>query len=484
MPSAVGTQLRYEIILYATLAFECVYLALIFLLFQAPLGWGALFAAGAVMLFSYRFLMARGDRSGEELLLPSLLVALVVIAFLVARASGGFLPTPSVLASAFAGLFDWLSGLRPTTAALLLGLLLWVRVVLIARSTATLILTRDRIQWSLVVVLLLIIQGAAQQQGEVMPPVYGFLFVFGALLSFMLSRAHSVTRVTQAGVVTLPFTPRWLAVVVVSIIATLSVATVMTLPFSLRGARVLFELAEPLRFVLGVVVAAIFYVLSVLLGPLLDRISLEGMDEVMQEMQALGEVAATPTPGEVQALAGPGRAIIDLILVLAFLWVLGLAALYLYRLLTTEEREEDELPQAQLDTTEEPFSWGPGEWLGRVRDRFARGAPRPQPGVATVRDLYKNLLLFGDDHGLPRPDEDTPYEYLRPLSDRYPHRHPDFQALTDAYVAAHYGETAFTTEQIARLRTAWDRIAHEPRPLLGGETGEEGQEPEDGSSTY
>lgn len=459
----MGRQLRYELILYATICFEAVVFALAARWLGAELGWLRLGVTASLMLFANRFLMANGRLKGDAILVPSMGVALLLTLLLLVTPLDG--TVVGGLRDGLTGLLTFINGLPPPTVALILGILLWIRSVLIARSTATMMLTGRRIQIALIGLLLIVVQVASVRGGAVMPPVYGFLFIFGALTAFMLSRAHSVTRRTDSGVIALPFTPKWLATVGAAIGATLAVATFATLPFSLRGARLLYEVAAPLRYVVGVLVAALFYLLSILLGPLLDRIPMEDFFESFEE--ASRNIAGYPPPDvEPSQPITLNQALIDFILLLAFVAMVALAAYYLYKLLRQRDREEEELPEQWGEYDEEPLHWQGGAWLQSLRERLARKAARPEVGLETVRDLYKNLLLFGDDHGLPRPSEDTPYEYLDPLAARYPHRRQDFQQLTEAYVAAHYGETTFSAAQISDLKGAWQRINAEPRPLV------------------
>ncbi len=126
------------------------------------------------------------------------------------------------------------------------------------------------------------------------------------------------------------------------------------------------------------------------------------------------------------------------------------------------ENADDQSEYGQAAST-----WNLGAWLKRqgeaLRERLVSRAPR-HFGTDTVHDLYKNLLLFGDEHGLARPQEKTPYEYLAPLCHHYPQRKQDFLTLTDAYVAAHYGEHHFPADALESLQQAWQRIASEPSP--------------------
>ncbi|HYN90015.1 MAG TPA: DUF4129 domain-containing protein [Ardenticatenaceae bacterium] len=89
-------------------------------------------------------------------------------------------------------------------------------------------------------------------------------------------------------------------------------------------------------------------------------------------------------------------------------------------------------------------------------------ARRLLPGfetVETVRALYKNVQLYGARLGSPRPPQATPAEYLVTLHGLRPDQEADLRALTDAYVAAHYGERQFSREELLALQAAWQRVA-------------------------
>ena len=143
-----------------------------------------------------------------------------------------------------------------------------------------------------------------------------------------------------------------------------------------------------------------------------------------------------------------------LMLVLGPLFLLN-RLYWLHRILTrpagdqeSEQDEEETLPSLR-------------DWLtsraAAVR-ALLRRIVRPDFGLETVVDLYKNLLRFGEEQGLARPAFETPYDYLEPLCARYPQQSEDFLALTDAYVAARYGERLFSRSDIQQLQAAWRRI--------------------------
>lgn len=101
--------------------------------------------------------------------------------------------------------------------------------------------------------------------------------------------------------------------------------------------------------------------------------------------------------------------------------------------------------------------------LARLGRRLAgllrwRRHAAPAVGVRAVRDLYARLLRWAAKRGWPRPAGQTPYEYLDFLRGAAPQVEPELAAITEAYVAVRYGAAIPQADEIAALRTGWQRI--------------------------
>ena len=84
----------------------------------------------------------------------------------------------------------------------------------------------------------------------------------------------------------------------------------------------------------------------------------------------------------------------------------------------------------------------------------------------TVRRLYARMVHEAGKRGHKRLPAQTPLDYLPQLNRAFPNCASELGALTDAYVAAHYGELPDSDAALAQLRAAWERTrARKPSPL-------------------
>ncbi|MDY7079840.1 MAG: DUF4129 domain-containing protein [Chloroflexota bacterium] len=76
----------------------------------------------------------------------------------------------------------------------------------------------------------------------------------------------------------------------------------------------------------------------------------------------------------------------------------------------------------------------------------------------TIRRIYAHLNALAAERGYPRAQHETPYEYLPILEQSFPDNREDIASITEAYVAAHYGEVPERLEDLETIRAAWKRI--------------------------
>jgi hypothetical protein len=77
----------------------------------------------------------------------------------------------------------------------------------------------------------------------------------------------------------------------------------------------------------------------------------------------------------------------------------------------------------------------------------------------TIRWLYRRLVTLATARGYPRGESQTPDEYRRLLYEAFPGFSSDIDALTRAYVNAHYGELPDDPHMVGAARAALDRMA-------------------------
>jgi hypothetical protein len=76
----------------------------------------------------------------------------------------------------------------------------------------------------------------------------------------------------------------------------------------------------------------------------------------------------------------------------------------------------------------------------------------------SIRRIYANLVRLASQNGYPRPEAATPFEYLVLLGQAFPGFDDEVQAITQAYVNAHYGMLPDTPAELQRIRDAWRRV--------------------------
>jgi hypothetical protein len=77
--------------------------------------------------------------------------------------------------------------------------------------------------------------------------------------------------------------------------------------------------------------------------------------------------------------------------------------------------------------------------------------------AVSIRRLYARMGYEAAKRGFPRKAAQTPYDYLIQLGSAFPGADADVRLITDAYVAAHYGQVPDTDDELAQIRAAWER---------------------------
>lgn len=75
-------------------------------------------------------------------------------------------------------------------------------------------------------------------------------------------------------------------------------------------------------------------------------------------------------------------------------------------------------------------------------------------GSQSIRELYRSLLGIAALHGCPRERYETPYEFSVRLGQYLPSRAAQVDVITEAYVAARYGEVALDERRVLEA-SAW-----------------------------
>lgn len=73
----------------------------------------------------------------------------------------------------------------------------------------------------------------------------------------------------------------------------------------------------------------------------------------------------------------------------------------------------------------------------------------------TIRRLYVRAVREAGKRGFTRSQNQTPMEFLPKLNAAFPDAERETRQITDAYIAAHYGEVPDTLDGLNTLRSAW-----------------------------
>lgn len=83
---------------------------------------------------------------------------------------------------------------------------------------------------------------------------------------------------------------------------------------------------------------------------------------------------------------------------------------------------------------------------------------REDEATLTTRAIYRNLLHWAAKQDLPRAQSQTPWEYLKALSRRFPQNDRELALITDVYVTTRYSRHSTTSGLLDTVRRAWQKI--------------------------
>lgn len=92
--------------------------------------------------------------------------------------------------------------------------------------------------------------------------------------------------------------------------------------------------------------------------------------------------------------------------------------------------------------------------LGRVRRRLV---------TRSIRRIYAATTALAAERGYSRPTARTPYEHLWALRKAFPGCEEQVERITDAYVAAHYGQVPDSREELQEIQAAWMQVRQATR---------------------
>ncbi len=110
-----------------------------------------------------------------------------------------------------------------------------------------------------------------------------------------------------------------------------------------------------------------------------------------------------------------------------------------------------------------------GQLAGAARSlaQIGKLQPRQQHLAAEhIRQVYAHLLELTAQLGQPRPEAQTPLEFLPAMQMLFAERPDDLRLVTDSYLKVRYGSLPETIQEIQQVDQAWERIAMEGKEKL------------------
>lgn len=103
-----------------------------------------------------------------------------------------------------------------------------------------------------------------------------------------------------------------------------------------------------------------------------------------------------------------------------------------------------------------------GNLLQRLLGRL--GLLRDWQTAVSIRRIYRKMLRAADASGYPRLEAETPYEFLKTLTQAWPQNRQEIQLITSAYVKIRYGELPETEQELQAIKDAWQAL-EQTRPI-------------------
>lgn len=469
--AAVGW--RREALYLATGLMEVCWLTPLFLVAvgparSLPLGRTALTLAGLLLLFFWLARLADRWQGHPRRVRPALATALVAAMLVAWRV---FLPSAhpwwdlAWLREALAGLVLG-QGTGYWTAALSV-LVLWWRGVSLSRRS----LGFQPVALAFRGGVLALAVGAAVLELLVGRQVHLliYLFFFCGLVAVALARMEEVG--VGRGPHGRSFEAFWTGLVVLGAAALVALGSVWAAVASPAGRALIGRLWAPIGNALLVAILAVVSLLLAPFAPLLERLvaALSGLwrdlftPELAEALATLGQQTADQALSPLAVYLAAAGVLLRLLCGAGLLLALVLAGVWLLR--QRQERSEQQATDYEAAGVGLRDTWqGVREaGLGRLRSALdALRGLRPRPDLLaaiSVRAIYANMVRLAAARGYPRPPARTPYEHLPDLLAAFPGAEAEARAITDAYVAVHYGERPTTREEVSALRAAFERLA-------------------------
>ncbi len=276
-----------------------------------------------------------------------------------------------------------------------------------------------------------------------------FFYFFISLCAIALARIEEMGGAIR-------YSPRWGATIAGSIAIVLILGLVALQFLNPETVKWLFLPLLPVWWVLAAILLALAFVGGFFAGWLVDLLR-----PLFESIARLTQIFPQQMPPEWQDQLDKAQADANLglfvnfgktLLVAAALLLVGyLLARALNRRMKQIETEEYAREAIGMDETD-------GHTRRATSHKKKSRSLAQRLAAENIRRIYAALVARAARAGLPRRPAETPYEFLPRLQTQWQTDTDDLRAITEAYVAAHYGELDAPVEQVNRVRAAWARI--------------------------
>ncbi len=296
------------------------------------------------------------------------------------------------------------------------------------------------------------------------PTPFVFCFIFLSLMAVALARAEEVATWREG--LPFPFSAGWLFSIAAAAGGVILIAVGLVALIAGKDLVQALALLGPVwlfaRMVLLVVFSVAFAILYPLLRLLTDRLLALIQNGPLEQPALLSGEIPLLDPNELVSQTSYFEPYGDILALLAMVGAILIVSLGFGRLWQARQR----LGEAHVES-----AWGERKRPGGLGERARQGLQSFMGrlrvldrwyAAASIRRIYAQMVNEASRRGYPRPDSDTPFEYLPTLVKSWPDMRSQLEAITGAYVSAHYGELPETAKELQFIRTAWDQIRRSP----------------------
>jgi hypothetical protein len=349
-------------------------------------------------------------------------------------------------------------------------LLVWWRGMALGVTTLGPDTARQRLQLGLLLFIMFALATAFNESANLL--VFIIPFLVGALFAMPLSHIEHVEQSERGRVVKMD--GRWWRSLLAGVGVPLAISVTLAM---LVGGDVLTEGLRLIIFVLLIPILAVAfvagYVVSLILSLLFHK--MERPQEMIQSMDDVLGKLKQPDPNAPPVLYIPPE-VRYAIGVIVLLGIIGAIIWF-----TSRARREEEVQHTHTDNLQDLQDEEIAPPMAFVGEVLKSLSLRRWLAAVTIRRIYARMSHEAAKRGFERLAAQTPFDYLPSLSKAFPDAQAELLVITNAYIAAHYGEVPDTDEALAQIRAAWDHVRVIPKAAPPAQAADTGQPAENQS---